>query len=342
MTRNQELALAAGAATVGAALLARGLRSAGSLDLNGRSALVTGGSRGLGLLVARELGRGGARVTIAARDRAELARARDALAADGIDAATAVCDVRNRADAERLVGQTVDRTGRIDVLVNNAGVIRVGPLDHMQPGDFEEAMAVHFWGPLHTMLAAVPAMRRQGCGRIVNISSIGGRVGIPHLVPYCASKFALTGLSDAIRAELARDGIAVTTVVPGLMRTGSPFNAWFKGRHHDEFTWFAIADSLPVLSIDAERAAAQIVNACRRGDAELVVTWPARVALAAAALAPEVLASLMKMANRLLPGATDESGSQSHSGWQSHSRWAPSRLTRASEQAAARNNELPH
>ena len=112
-------------------------------------------------------------------------------------------------------------------------------------------MAVHFWGPLQTMPAAIPVMRRQRGGRIVNVSSIGGKIGVPHLAPYCASKFALTGLSESMRAELAKDGIHVTTVCPGMMRTGSPFNAWFKGRHREEFAWFAISDSLPVASIDA-------------------------------------------------------------------------------------------
>src|SRR5262249_39625977 len=160
-----------------------------------------------------------------------------------------VCDLAVRDQAAKLMDDAVARAGRVDVLINNAGIIQVGPLDHMTAADFEEAMAVHFWGPLHTTLAAIPIMRRQGGGRIVNVSSIGGKIGVPHLAPYCASKFALTGMSDAVRAELAQDRIHVTTVIPGLMRTGSPFNAWFKGRHRDEFTWFAISDSLPLASI---------------------------------------------------------------------------------------------
>jgi short-subunit dehydrogenase len=106
----------------------------------------------------------------------------------------------------------------------------------------------------------------------------------------CASKFALTGISDAVRAELARDRIYVTTVCPSLMWTGSPFNAWFKGRFRDEFTWFTVANSMPVLTINAERAARQIVDACRHGDAELVITWPARIAIIANAAVPEAVA----------------------------------------------------
>jgi NAD(P)-dependent dehydrogenase (short-subunit alcohol dehydrogenase family) len=326
---------------LGAALAAAAWRRRAAMDFNGRVALVTGGSRGLGLLIARELGRLGARVTIVARDEAELERARTDLHSRGVDATILVADIARGSDADRIVDSVVAREGRLDILVNNAGVIQAGPMEHMTIGDFEEAMAVHFWAPLRTMRAAIPHMRRAGGGRIVNVSSIGGKIGVPHLVPYCASKFALTGLSTSSRAELAKDGILVTTVSPGLMRTGSPFNAWFKGRHRQEFTWFAIADSLPVMSMDADRAAAQIVNAARRGDAELVVTWPARMAVLAAAIVPNVLARAMSVTNRFLPAPAEEGGDERRTGWQSSTRWAPSVLTRLTERAAAENNELP-
>ena len=340
MTRTQETALAAGALTLGAALLARGLRAARSVSFTNASVVITGGSRGLGLLVARQLAREGARLTLAARDEAELERAREELTAHGADVTAVVCDVADPDAADRLIRAAVARTGRIDVLINNAGIIQVGPLEHMRRHDFEEAMAVHFWGPLHTMRAAIPSMRHQG-GRIVNISSIGGKIGVPHLAPYCASKFALAGLSESARGELAKDNIYVTNVCPGMMRTGSPFNAWFKGRHRDEFTWFAISDSIPIASIDGARAAAQVVDACRHGDAELVITWPAKLAVIANAVMPEAVATMMQLANRVLPAPTDASGDERRSGWQSQSSWAPSQLTRMTNEAAADNNELP-
>jgi NAD(P)-dependent dehydrogenase (short-subunit alcohol dehydrogenase family) len=343
MTKTQESLLAASAFTFGAALLTRGVRVSRRMDFHGCSTIITGGSRGLGLLVARELGRQGARITIAARDQAELQRAREDLAERGIEVTTIVCDVADREQAQKLVDDVVARTGRIDVLINNAGIIQVGPLEHMQRADFEQAMAVHFWGPLQTMTAAIPVMRRQRGGRIVNVSSIGGKIGVPHLTPYCASKFALTGLSESIRAEISKDRIYVTTVCPGMMRTGSPFNAWFKGRHREEFAWFAISDSLPVASIDAARAASQIVDACRHGDAELVISWPAKLAVIANAVVPQSVALGMDLANRLLlPQPTGEDGNRSRSGWQSLSEWAPSRLTTMTERAARENNELPH
>jgi NAD(P)-dependent dehydrogenase (short-subunit alcohol dehydrogenase family) len=340
LTRSQA-AWAAGGLVLGASVAARIARSTRARGFEGSVALITGGSRGLGLLLARELGRQGARLVLVARDGPELHRAQQDLRARNVDASVVVADVREEAEAQRVVSDTVTRHGRIDVLVNDAGIIMAGPIDHMSVADFEDAMATHFWGPLHTMRAAIPHMRRQGGGRIANISSIGGKVSVPHLAPYCASKFALTGLSDAARAELAREGIAITTVCPGLMRTGSPFNARFKGRHREEFAWFAVADSMPLLSIDARRAAAQIVDAIRHGDAELVITWPARLAVIATALMPNTVAWAMRMTNRALPSPDDAAGDEAQSGWQSTSRWAPSALTRLSERAAADNNEVP-
>ena len=184
---------------------------------------ITGGSRGLGLVMARQFAAAGAHVCLLARDPEELERAAAQVAASGdAGVATYPCDVRSQADVDRAFADILERRTAIDMLINNAGVIQVGPLEHMRTEDFENAMATHFWGPLYTMQACLPAMTRRGFGRIVNIASIGGRIAVPHLAPYSASKFALVGLSDAVRAEVARHGIRVTTVSPGLMRTGSP------------------------------------------------------------------------------------------------------------------------
>jgi short-subunit dehydrogenase len=200
-------------------------------------------------------------------------------------------------------------------------------------------MAVHFWGPLYATLAVLPQMRARRDGRIVNVSSIGGKISVPHLVPYSASKFALAGLSDGLRAELAKDGVVVTSVFPGLMRTGSPRNATFKGRHRAEYAWFAISDSLPVSSIGAERAAAQIIDACRHGRAELVITTQAQLAVKFRALFPEAAAELLAVVNRLLPGPGGI-GRARAKGRESESALAPSVLTTLTEWAAQRNNEM--
>jgi NAD(P)-dependent dehydrogenase (short-subunit alcohol dehydrogenase family) len=334
-------ALATASVLVGVALVTKALRRSRAIDFNGRVALVTGGSRGLGLLIARELGRQGAKVVIAARDEDELSRAKADLLGRGIEVTTVATDLSTPAEAERAVNACASAYGQLDVLINNAGVITVGPFENLSKADFDEAMAIHFWAPLHTMQAALPYMRKAGGGRIVNVSSIGGKLGVPHLAAYCASKFALTGFSQAVRAELAREDILITTVCPGLMRTGSIFNAWFKGRHREEFAWFAIAGSLPLLSIDATRAAGRIVDAAKHGDAEIVITWPAKLAVAAAALLPQLTAGATRLANRFLPQPAEHDSEQTFSGWQSGSEWAPSQLTRLSERAASLNNELP-
>jgi NAD(P)-dependent dehydrogenase (short-subunit alcohol dehydrogenase family) len=342
MKQQQKRNLMIGAAGVGALLIAQAWRRRSDYDFAGRSVVITGGSRGLGLVMARELADEGARLTLIARDEIELARAADDIRTRQpfAEVLTVAADVRKRYDAERAIAQVFDRFGHVDVLINNAGVIQVGPVDHMKLSDYDDAMNTHFWGPLFMTMAALPHMRRQGAGRIVNISSIGGRVGLPHLVPYAASKFALTGLSDSLRYELAADGIVVTTVCPGLMRTGSPVNAMFKGQHPEEYAWFAISDSLPLAAIAAERAARQVIAACRRGDAELVITVQAKLAILARTVAPELFADAMSLINRLLPAPTGRQGDETRLGRDSESEWAPSSLTESTYKAAADNNEM--
>ena len=330
----------AGVAGVAGVLAARAVLRRKRMDFDGRSVVITGGSRGLGLVLAREFAHEGARLTLLARDAAELERAARTIAATGAEVQSFPCDVRNQAEIEGAIARVLDRYGRIDVLINNAGVIQTGPIEHMTIDDFENALAVHLWGPLYAMRAVVPHMRRQGGGRIVNIASIGGKIAVPHLAPYSVSKFALVGLSDAMRAELAKDNILVTTVCPGLMRTGSHVNALFKGRHRGEFTWFALMDSLPLTSIDARRAARQIVEACRNGDPQLTISVQARALVRLSALFPALTARAMVLFNRLLPGPVAERGDELKTGWESQSRWAPSLLTRLSDQATRENNEL--
>jgi NAD(P)-dependent dehydrogenase (short-subunit alcohol dehydrogenase family) len=332
------MALALGALGVTGA---RALRRARAISFENRLVLIFGGSRGLGLLLAREFAAEGAHVVLAAREADELDRAQEDIELRRGRVSTVVCDVRDRSQVEAAVGDIVDRHGMIDVLVNNAGVIQVGPIAHMTIADFEDAMATHFWGPLYAILAALPHMRRTGARRIVNVSSIGGKIAVPHLVPYSASKFALTGLSEGLAAELGREGFRVTTVSPGLMRTGSTYHAWFKGQHRREFAWFHVSDSMPLVSMDARRAARQIVDACRHGDAHLILTPAARLGALVNAALPTITTRLMAIVNRLLPGPAGEAGAIAHPGWQSTSALAPSALTRLSDRASVENNEVP-
>src|SRR5204863_8632478 len=331
--------LRAGALLIGAWVTARAIRTA-RYTLRDKVAVITGGSRGLGLVLARHICAQGGKVAIIARDPEELARAKvDLGRRSGAPNAFGVqCDLLDASQIESAVQEIIDRFGKIDILINNAGIIEVGPLENMTREDFERAMRLHFWASFELLSQIVPEMRIWGGGRIVNISSIGGKVAVPHLAPYSASKFALTGFSDAIRAELARDNIHVTTVVPGLMRTGSHVNAKFKGRHDDEFAWFAASAGAPLISINADRAARKILAACRRGQPSLTLTFAARKIILGNALFPNLTGYLMKFVNRLLPGTGGEQGNKSRGGSELPRR-APGWMTRLADRATQKNNE---
>jgi NAD(P)-dependent dehydrogenase (short-subunit alcohol dehydrogenase family) len=339
MTRAGKAQIVMGAAAVAAGLVLRS-STRPRYSFRGKSVLITGGSRGLGLLIARILAREGARLTLVARHRQALEVAQAELTTLGANVWVVDADVRLVEDAQSIVQQSVDRFGGLDVLINNAGVIQVGPFDSLTTADFEDAMNTHFWGPFHLCRAAIPEMRRRHGGRIVNISSIGGRIAVPHLMAYSASKFALAGFSDGLRAELAADRIRVTSVYPGLLRTGSHVNANFKGDHEKEFAWFSTMAGLPVFSINGRRAARQIVEACRGGRAELIITTQARVAVAAQAVAPSLVAWSMRLMQALLPVSGGDSPLEQRSGWDSMSEWSPSALTQLADRAIEENNEF--
>jgi short-subunit dehydrogenase len=327
------------AAALGTMWAARRLRAGSSYSLWGKTVLITGGSRGLGLALAREMAAHGARLAICGRDAESLERARASLERAGAEVTAVPCDVTDRASVETLIQEVHRRLGPVEVLVNNAGVIEVGPAETMSLADYEEAMATNFWGMLYPTLAVLPEMREREAGRIVNITSIGGKLGIPHLLPYSASKFAAVGFSQGLRAEVAAEGIKVVTVVPGLMRTGSPRNAIFRGQHRSEYAWFSISDSLPGLTISAENAALRIVAACCRGDAEVLFPVTARIAAVANAVAPGLTADILTLVDRLLPEAGGRSRERRR-GAESQSKLSPSWLTRLGDRAARRYNQI--
>jgi NAD(P)-dependent dehydrogenase (short-subunit alcohol dehydrogenase family) len=307
-------------------------------DLRGRVVLITGGSRGLGLVLARELAREGCRLAICARDELELEKAREELEARGAEVLALPCDVADRAQVEELVTRATGHFGRVDVLVNNASIIQVGPLEEMTVEDFGNALAVNYWGTVYATLAVLPQMRARRGGRIVNITSIGGKVAVPHLLPYDCAKFAVVGFSEGLRSELAKDGITVTTIVPGLMRTGSPVNAFFKGEHAKEYTWFSLGDATPLTAMSAVRAARRIVEATKRGEAEVTLTWQAKLLRLAHDLFPGTTADLLGLVNRVLPeGAPGDE--ESVRGMQLATAASPSPLTAMMNRAARENNE---
>jgi NAD(P)-dependent dehydrogenase (short-subunit alcohol dehydrogenase family) len=328
--------LAAGA---GALLAARAVnRKLNAYDFRNKVVLITGGARGLGLVMARQLAKEGARLVLCSRDEVQLEDARMELAGNGADVMVLPCDVTQETQVQEMVDRVQREFGNIDVLINNAGIITAGPVEEMTVQDFEEAMQTHFWGPLYTTLAVLPSMKARGGGRILNIASIGGKLGVPHLVPYSASKFALVGLSEGLRAELKQYNIIVTCASPGLMQTGSPRHANIKGQHEEEYTLFKIADSSPLTSISAEQSAKSMLDACRNGDAEVVTSIPAKIGAFVHGLSPETTTDIFAVLNRMLPGPTGEQ--KAKKGYESETPLSMSGLTERTQKAAFRNNEL--
>ena len=299
----------AGIACTGAvAVYAVGRCRRKSAKLDGRTVLITGGSRGLGLAMAEEFGKAGARLVLVARHSEELERARWLLlrgraVVSPDDVMVIAGDLRDPEIAERVIDQATSRFGAVDILVNNAGVITVGPVENQTVDDFRDVMDSNFFSGLHCTLAVLPQMLARGRGSIVNIASIGGKVAVPHLLPYSASKFAAVGLSEGLNAELRSKGIRVTTVCPGLMRTGSHLNALFTGDAEREYRWFSLSAGLPGVSTSARCAARKIVRATISGKSEIAITPQAMLAARLGNLCPTATMRAMQMANAALPSA---------------------------------------
>lgn len=284
----------------------------------GKVVVITGGSRGLGLALAEEFGRRGALLALAARDAEELERAARQLVSNGAVSSrtqvlTIAADLRREQDAQRTIEEATRRFGRVDVLVNNAGIITVGPLENQTADNFREVMDSNFFTGVYCTLAVLPQMLERRDGAIANITSIGGKMAVPHLLPYTASKFAAVGFSEGLNAEMRAKGVRVTTVVPGLMRTGSHPHALFSGDAAREYRWFSLAASLPGASTSARRAARQIVNGVAGGSVEVSITPQAFFASRFGHVAPSLTHVLLEGMSRFLPKAKD-SQAEKHPG----------------------------
>jgi NAD(P)-dependent dehydrogenase (short-subunit alcohol dehydrogenase family) len=188
--------------------------------LSGTTAVITGATSGIGREAAREFAKTGAKVVLAGRRKERLLELASEIEASGGQALSVQTDVAEQAQVEALIEKCVERFGRVDVLVNNAGVAMASQFEAMSLEDFRRLMDVNFWGAVYACRAAVPQMRKQrGGGVILNVSSIFGKRGMPFETAYCASKFALAGFSEALRAELMSEGIDVCTVYPGAVET---------------------------------------------------------------------------------------------------------------------------
>lgn len=297
-------------------------------------ALLAGASRGLGLLLARELRSRGYHVVLTARDAGELDRA----AADvGTEVSTRVLDVADRDAVHRCVQAVEDRVGPVEVAVHVAGIIQVGPAADMTLDHFDEAIDIMARGPVNLAWAVLPPMRRRGRGRIGVVSSIGGIVSAPHLLPYSTAKFAAVGFTDGLAAALTGTGVSATTIVPGLMRTGSQDRAFFTGNVEAEHNWFAVAASLPLVSVGGARAARRIVDGVLAGRPLVTLTPATWLAYRTRGLAPATLTRILGAAGSMLPNPTGNTVATP--GTEVRQPAAVRLLTVLGRRAAARNNE---
>lgn len=269
----------------------------------GKTVIITGGSRGLGLALAKKLVAEDANVCLLARTEKDLHAALQILENENPNASvlTCVCDVTDAHQFQQAVNRTIERWGTVDVLINNAGAILVGPFDSMTEEDFEAQLKIHLYANMSATKEVLKHFRRVGDGQIINICSMGGKIAVPHMLPYDTSKFALAGFSQGLTAELANENISVMTVYPALMRTGSPIQAVFKGDSEKEFSWFASADVLPGLSAAASDVADQILAAARERRTELIPSFIGKARMAAGIIFPELMLWAMGVLNRMMP-----------------------------------------
>ena len=278
-------------------------------NFDNKVVVITGGSRGLGWCWRASWRHVARRWDCMARDAIELARARRTIDSESL-VQLLPADVTDPAQVEQAFSTMIRRFGRIDVVINNAGQILSAPFDDTTTEDFKAMLDVHFWGTLNVSRAALPHLARHGEGRIINICSIGGRVPIPHLSAYCASKYAQAGLSAVMAEELRAKGIRVTTVLPGLMRTGSHLQAWFKGDEPTEFALFSLIGGAPGTSMSAERAARLILSASARGQADAVIPFTYRQIAKLSAIAPNVTIASLAAVNAAMPGPSKRVAAQ--------------------------------
>lgn len=289
-----------------AAFLGKKIWSQFSRPLTNKVVLITGGSKGLGLVLAEHLINEGCQIAICARDENELEEAKRHLEKNGVLVMTHICDVANKEEVEQLIEAVINHYGQLDILINNAGIIQVGPMETFSHEQYEKAMNIMFWGVSNTTFAVLPHMKERKQGHIVNITSIGGKVSVPHLLPYNSAKFAAVGFSEGCASELRKDNIYVTTIIPGLMRTGSYVNAFFQKDNRIEFKIFALMSTAPLLTLSADNAARKIIQAMKQKKSFKILGFQARTLMELDHFFPNFMTKVFSLLSRLIPATYHE------------------------------------
>lgn len=249
--------------------------------LSGTTVVITGATSGIGRETAREFAKAGSKVVVAGRRKERLLELVSEIEEKGGQALAVQTDVADQAQVEKLIERTVEHFGRVDVLVNNAGVAIASRFEEMSLDDFRRLMDVNFWGAVFACRAVVPQMRKQrGGGVILNVSSIFGKRGMPFETAYCASKFALAGFSEALRAELMSEGVDVCTIFPGAVQT-EIFDAAANN------TGLELPSYVP--KFPADQMAKLIVQTARFPQAEVVAAFDAQAINIAKTVAPVLM-----------------------------------------------------
>jgi len=236
------------------------------MDPRGKVVVITGASMGIGEALARAFLQQDCKVVLSSRDLGRLEAARGRIGSPERTSAIA-CDVRNREEVDRLVGLTLHNYGRVDIWINNAGFGLQDSVASMDMRACRDMFDTNFFGAIECMQAVVPAMKRQGGGMIINISSVAGHIPLPYSAAYCATKFAMNAIGKGARMELRASGVHVMTVCPGYINTAFADNV-VKGKER-----LRVGGANRRRGITAERVAAAVVNACRTEKREVIVPW---------------------------------------------------------------------
>jgi len=239
---------------------------------NGKVVIVTGASFGIGRETALLFAREGARLVLAARSHDALNSLAKEIAASNGEAIAVPTDVSIKEQVQRMVEKTIGAFGRLDILINNAGFGLYGRVEVLEEKDLKKIVATNLFGAINCIQAVIPQMKKQGCGQIVNISSVAGKRAMPNVGAYAMTKFGLQALSESLRVELMGTGIEVIVICPGLTRTDFAMHAIHTSGARTAY-------SMESRKMTAAEVGQEVLRACEKHSREVILTTGAKALL---------------------------------------------------------------